>query len=132
LAAAPNVFAIESFIDELAHASKQDPIAFRLRMIDDPRLRHVLETVRDRSGWGRPRQRGHGFGAACSIYHGTHIAEVAEVTVSSRREVKVERVWAAVDAGRLEQSDGAPNQIESGIQQASSWTLLEETEAPRQ
>jgi CO/xanthine dehydrogenase Mo-binding subunit len=67
-----------------------------------------------------------GFGAACSIYHGTYIAEVAEVTVSSRREVQVERAWARVDAGRT----GAPrrerNQIESGIQQAASWTLLEE------
>ena len=83
LAAAPNVFAIESFLDELAHASKQDPIAFRLRMIDDPRLRHVLETVRDRSGWNsRWREPGYGFGAACAIYHGTYIAEIAEVSVS--------------------------------------------------
>jgi CO/xanthine dehydrogenase Mo-binding subunit len=127
LAAAPNVFAIESFVDELAVASKQDSIAFRLHMIDDPRLRHVLETVRDRSGWDRREcQPGRGFGAACSIYHGTYIAEVAEVTVSSGGEVKLERVWAAVDAGRLVHPDGARNQIESGIQQGASWTLLEE------
>lgn len=127
LAAAPNVFASESFIDELAHASKQDPIAFRLRMIDDPRLRHVLETVRDRSRWdGRSRQAGRGFGAACAIYHGTYIAEVAEVSVSTDGRVKLERAWAAVDAGRLVHPDGARNQIESGIQQAASWTLLEE------
>jgi nicotinate dehydrogenase subunit B len=127
LAAAPNVFAIESFLDELAHASQQDPIAFRLRMIEDPRLRHVLETVRDRSGWnGRPREPGHGFGAACAIYHGTYIAEVAEVRVSPDGKVKLERVWAAVDPGRLVHPDGARNQIESGIQQAASWMLLEE------
>jgi len=127
LAAAPNVFAIESFIDEIAHASKQDPIAFRLRILDDPRLRHVLETVRDRSGWDRrSREPGRGFGAACSIYHGTYIAEVAEVSVSSGGHAKLERVWAAVDAGRLVHPDGARNQIESGIQQAASWTLLEE------
>lgn len=127
LAAAPNVFAIESFVDELAHAAKQDPIAFRLKAIDDPRLRHVLETVRDRSGWDQcARQAGHGFGAACAIYHGTYIAEVAEVSVSSGGQVTLERVWAAVDAGRLVHPDGARNQIEGGIQQAASWTLLEE------
>jgi len=127
LAAAPNVFAIESFVDELAHASKQDPIAFRLRMIDDPRLRHVLETVRDRSGWDRrPREPGRGFGAGCCIYHGAYIAVVAEVGVSSDGHTKLERVWAAVDAGRLVHPDGARNQIESGIQQTASWTLLEE------
>jgi nicotinate dehydrogenase subunit B len=127
LAAAPNVFAIESFLDELAHASQQDPIAFRLRMIDDPRLRHVLETVRDRSGWDRrAREAGRGFGAACTIYHGTYIAVVAEVAVSSDGRARLERVWAAVDAGRLVHPDGARNQIESGIQQTASWTLLEE------
>jgi CO/xanthine dehydrogenase Mo-binding subunit len=127
LAAAPNVFAIESFLDELAHASKQDPIAFRLRILEDARLRHVLETVRDRSGWNRrSHESGRGFGAACAIYHGTYIAEVAEVSVSSTGQVKLERVWAAVDPGRLVHPDGARNQIESGIQQAASWTLLEE------
>src|ERR1019366_2721269 len=51
LSAAPNVFAIESFMDELARTSNQDPIAFRLRHADDPRLRRVLEAVRERSGW---------------------------------------------------------------------------------
>ncbi len=127
LAAAPNVFAIESFLDELAHASKRDPIDFRLRMIDDARLRSVLETARDRSGWKRrKREAGHGFGVACAIYHGTYVAEVAEVKVSSDGQVRLERVWAAVDAGRLVHPDGARNQIESGIQQAASWTLLEE------
>lgn len=127
LAAAPNVFAIESFLDELAHASKQDPIAFRLRMLEDARLRHVLETVRDRSGWNnRPREAGRGFGAACAIYHGTYIAEVAEVRVSPDGHVRLEKVWAAVDPGRLVHPDGARNQIESGIQQAASWMLLEE------
>jgi CO/xanthine dehydrogenase Mo-binding subunit len=127
LAAAQNVFAIESFLDELAHASKQDPIAFRLRMLDDTRLRHVLETVRDRSGWNiRTREPGHGFGAACAIYHGTYIAEVAEVRVSPDGMVRLEKVWATVDPGRLVHPDGARNQIESGIQQAASWMLLEE------
>jgi CO/xanthine dehydrogenase Mo-binding subunit len=127
LAAAPHVFAIESFIDELAHASGQDPIAFRLRHIDDARLRRVLETVCERSGWtDRPRAVGRGFGAACAVYHGTSVAQVAEVVVGSGGAVRLERVWCAVDAGRLVHPDGARNQIEGGIQQAASWTLLEE------
>ena len=73
-----------------------------------------------------PARAGRGFGAACAIYHGTYIAEVAEVSVSADGAVRLQRVWAAVDPGRLVHPDGARNQIESGIQQAASWTLLEE------
>jgi len=127
LAAAPNVFAIESFVDEVAHASRQDPIAFRLRHADDARLRRVLETVSARSRWDqRPRDAGRGFGVACAVYHGTYVAEVAEVTVAVNGRARLERVWCAVDAGRLVHPDGARNQIEGGVQQAASWTLLEE------
>jgi len=127
LAAAPHVFAIESFIDELAHVSRQDPIAFRLRSVDDARLRRVLETVRARSNWERRlREPGRGFGVACALYNGTYVAEVAEVTVAPIGRVSVDRVWCAVDAGRLVHPDGARNQIEGGVQQAASWSLLEE------
>jgi len=127
LGAAPNVFAIESFIDELSRASGQDPIAFRLKMIEDARLRRVLETVRERSDWDRrPRKPGRGLGVACAVYHGTYIAEVAEVVVASSGRVRLERVWCAADPGRLVHPDGARNQLEGGIQQAASWTLLEE------
>jgi nicotinate dehydrogenase subunit B len=126
LAAAPNVFAIESFMDELAHASSQDPIAFRLRHIDDERLKRVIETVRERSGWQtRVRKPDYGFGMACAIYHGTYVAQIAEVCIGSGGRVLLERVWCAVDAGELIWPDGARNQIEGGIQQAASWALLE-------
>jgi CO/xanthine dehydrogenase Mo-binding subunit len=127
LAAAPHVFAIESFIDELAHAGGQDPLDFRLRLIDDHRLRRVLETVRERSGWDRrARDAGRGYGVACVVYHGTAVAQVAEVVVAPSGGVRLERAWCAVDPGRLVHPDGARNQIEGGIQQAASWTLLEE------
>ena len=127
LAAAPHVFAIESFVDELAHAARQDPLAFRLRLIDDHRLRRVLETVRERSRWDhQPRQAGRGFGVACAVYNGTAVAQVAEVVVAPSGRVGLERVWCAVDPGRLVHPDGARNQIEGGIQQAASWTLMEE------
>lgn len=129
LAAAPNVFAIESFVDELAHASGQDPIAFRLRHVGDPRLRRVIEMVRDRSGWeSRSLPAGSGLGMACAIYHGTYIAQVAEVSVAPLGVPRLERVWCAVDPGRVIWEDGARNQIEGAIQQAASWTLLERLE----
>lgn len=116
----------KSFIDELAHAARQDPIAFRLALVDDPRLPRVLETVRVMSDWHLVREARHGLGVACAIYHGTYIAEIAEVSVALNGQAHLERVWCAVDAGRLVHPDGARNQIEGGIQQAASWTLLKE------
>ncbi len=127
LAAAPNMFAIESFMDELARASQQDPIAFRGRHIEDAWLRATLDSVRTLSGWERRKaDAGHGFGVACAVYHGTSVAQVAEVTVADSGLVHLERVWCAVDCGRLVHPDGAQNQIEGGIQQAASWTLHEQ------
>lgn len=128
LAAAPNVFASESFIDELASLAGVDPLELRLRHATDPRLRRVLETVGEMSNWPeRPRGDGHGFGLAATIYHGTYCAEVAEVYVSQSGKVRLGRVFAAVDPGRLVHPDGARSQIEGGIVQAMSWTLFEET-----
>ena len=79
LAAAENVFAIESLVDEIAAARKEDPLELRLRNTHDPRLRAVLQAVAQRSGWrDRPRGEGRGFGLACTLYaHGTYIAQVA-------------------------------------------------------
>ncbi len=126
LAAAENVFAIESFVDELAHASKQDPLAFRLRHVEDPRLRRVMKRAAEVSGYGRklPEHRGHGL--ACTLYHGTYVAQVAEVEVASSGAVRVLRVWCVVDPGLVINPDGVRNQVEGGIQQSASWTLLEE------
>lgn len=126
LAAAANVFAIESFIDELAHAASADPFDFRLRHVHDPRLARVLGAARNQSRWDdRPRDLGVGFGVACAIYHGTYVAEVARVSVDGTGKVRLERVWCAADPGRLVHPDGAKNQLEGGIQQSASWTLLE-------
>lgn len=126
LAAAENVFAIESFVDELAHASGQDPLAFRLRHVDDARLRRVMERVAEVSGYGKkvPERRGRGF--ACTLYHGTYVAQVAEVEVSASGAVRVVQVWCVVDPGLVVNPDGVRNQVEGGIQQSASWTLLEE------
>lgn len=127
LAAAPNTFAVESFMDELAHLAGADPLEFRLRHTDDQRLRRVLEHVAERSRWGRRGDRkGHGMGLACTIYHATYVAEVVEVSVSPGGVVRLEKAWCAIDPGAVVNPDGVRNQTEGGIQQAASWTLLEE------
>ncbi|HEY3219021.1 MAG TPA: molybdopterin cofactor-binding domain-containing protein [Candidatus Limnocylindria bacterium] len=126
LAAAENVFAIESFMDELAHASGQEPLAFRLAHVEDDRLRRVYERVAAMSAWGRASEARRGLGIAGTIYHGTYIAEVAEVEVAQSGRVQVIGVWAAIDPGRTLNPDGVRNQTEGGIQQSTSWTLLEE------
>jgi nicotinate dehydrogenase subunit B len=126
LAAAENIFAIESFMDELAHASGQEPLAFRLAHVEDPRLRRVYERVAEMSGWGRAAGQRRGLGIAGTIYHGTSIAEVAEVAVTKGGLVQLIGVWAAVDPGQTVSPDGVRNQTEGGIQQSASWTLFEE------
>jgi len=126
LAAAENVFAIESFVDELAVLSQQDPLAFRLRHITDGRFRRVVERVGQLSGWtGRPGNR-RGRGIACTVYHDTYVAQVAEVEVSLSGAVRLVKVWCVVDPGQTVNPLGVRNQIEGGIQQSASWTLKEE------
>ena len=126
LAAAENVFAIESFVDELAHAAGQDPVAFRLRHLDDARLKATIEAVAKRSGWDRKPIARRGLGIACTIYHGTPVAEVADVEVSDEGVVRIVAVWAVIDPGFVINPEGVRNQVEGGIQQSASWTVFEE------
>ncbi len=125
LAASENVFAIESLMDELAYDSGQDAVAFRVRHLDDARLRRVLERVAERAGWGTPRGERRGLGVACTNYHGTKVAQAAEVEVSSSGVVRVLRMWAVVDPGSVVNPDGVRNQIEGGMQQSASWAVFE-------
>ena len=126
LAAAENVFAIESFMDELAARVGADPLEFRLRHIDDANLRRVLERVAELAGWGQKLDTGRGLGLACTTYHGTRIAEAALVEVPPTGRVRLVAVWAVVDPGPVINPDGVRNQVEGGIQQSASWTLFEE------
>jgi CO/xanthine dehydrogenase Mo-binding subunit len=126
LGAFANVFAIESFMDELAETAGEDPVAYRLSLTSDPRAREVIETAAEMSGWiGAPTGEGRarGFGFARYKNRAAYAAMVAEVEVDE--EVRVTRVWAAVDAGLVINPDGAANQIEGGIIQATSWALKE-------
>jgi CO/xanthine dehydrogenase Mo-binding subunit len=127
LGAYANVFAIESFMDELAQAANADPVAFRLRHLGDSRARAVIEAAARRaswSGWVPNEGRGHGIGFAKYKNLGAYCAAVAEVEVS--HEVRVNRLILAVDVGLVINPDGVRNQIEGGAIQSTSWTLKEQ------
>ena len=127
LGAHANVFAIESFMDELAAAANADPVAFRLRHLADDRARHVCEQAARLSRWAeRPAGgEGHGLGFAFARYKNRagYLAVAIEVEVDEA--VRVRRVWAVADAGSVVHRDGLMNQIEGGIVQALSWCLKE-------
>ncbi len=125
-----NVFALESFMDELAAAAGADPVEFRLRHTKDARVRAVIEAAAQRAGW-RPGARGdggRGRGFAFARYKnlGCYCAVVADVEVDrATGRVRVGKAVAVVDAGQIVNPDGVVNQIEGGIIQSASWTLKE-------
>lgn len=124
-------FVAQSFIDELAVAAGKDPLQFRLDLLGTPRaveengrmiydagrMRGVLESVRDRSGWGkRALPAGHGLGVAFHFSHRGYFAEVVEASVSSRGGVRVHAVWAVGDIGRqIVNPSNAINQVQGSI-----------------
>lgn len=126
LGATANVFAIESFVDDLARERGEDPLAWRLRHASDARARAVLESAARRAAWGTPLAgEGHGRGIAWARYKGAgaYCAAVAEVELT--HEVRVRRLVLAVDVGLAVNPDGVANQVEGGAIQATSWTLKE-------
>ena len=133
LGAYHNIFTIESFIDELAFAAHADPVAFRLRHLDDPRARAVIERAAQRFGWHvDPATRTHpnGVGFAFAMYKNLMAYCAIAVEIAFDRDtghVTIERVVSAVDCGQIVNPDGVRNQVEGGIIQSSSWTLFEAT-----
>lgn len=128
LGAYANLFAMESFMDELADKAGIDPYEFRLMHLDDERAKAVVQKVRQLTQ-GQKMAPGLGMGLAFSRYENTktYSAVVAKVAVDpQQRTVQVQKMWAAVDAGETINSDGLKNQIEGGMIQSASWTLKEE------
>ncbi|OBA75431.1 hypothetical protein A5641_25765 [Mycobacterium sp. 1554424.7] len=126
LGAFVNVFAAESFMDELAAAADRDPVEFRLAHLSDPRGQAVLRAAAGRAGWAswtRQESVGRGIGYARYKNSAAYCAVVAEV--EAVEQVRVRRLVIAVDAGLIINPDGAANQIEGGAIQATSWTLKE-------
>jgi isoquinoline 1-oxidoreductase beta subunit len=143
-----NVFAVNSFIDEIAARSGADPYQLQYELLGDPReveielplrgrrgrprwhrgrLRRVLETVATESGWGQPLEKGRGRGIACAYFKSTYAAHVAEVSVDSNGEVRVHRIVAAVDCGRVINPDGVEAQVEGaaidGVATVFKWQI---------
>ena len=127
-----NVFAIESFMDELAAAAGADPVAFRLAHLTDPRARQVLNEAAHMAGWDtRGRRDGTGYGVGVARYSGVagYCATVAEVEADT--DIRLRRLWLAVDVGRVINPDGVINQVEGGAVQSASWTLREQVRFDR-
>ncbi|MGE0556035.1 MAG: molybdopterin cofactor-binding domain-containing protein [Gemmatimonadales bacterium] len=108
-------FAVESFIDELAHAAGKDPVRFRLDLLTAaPRHRRVLETVAALAGWDQPAAPGRFRGVAVHESFGSIVGQVAELSVDEGK-IRVHRVWCAIDCGRVVHPDTVVAQMESGI-----------------
>ncbi|WP_193610797.1 molybdopterin cofactor-binding domain-containing protein [Nocardioides lijunqiniae] len=120
-----NVFAIESFMDELAIAAGADPVDFHLAHLDDDRAAHVVRRAAELGGWGTPLpdETGRGLGFARYKDKGAWCAVVAEVAVD--HAVRVRRLTVVADIGLVVNPDGARNQLEGGATQATSWTTTE-------
>lgn len=123
-----NVFAIETFMDEMASAAGVDSVAFRLRHLSDARAIAVIEAVARMADW-QPHAsgdgtRGRGFAFARYKNIGNYAAVIAEVAIE--KTVRVSKIYAAIDCGCIVNPDGVLNQIQGGIIQATSWVLKEE------
>jgi isoquinoline 1-oxidoreductase beta subunit len=110
-----NAFAIESFMDEMALAAGKDPYEFRRGLLTGhPRLKHVLERAAEMAGWGKPLPAGRALGIAVMEGYGTSMAQVAEVSVAGKT-VRVHRVVAAADLGRMVNPNIVRQQLEGSI-----------------
>jgi CO/xanthine dehydrogenase Mo-binding subunit len=129
-----NVFAMESFVDELAAAAGADPVEYRLRHLSDPRARAVIELVAEKAGW-RPGAEsdgtsGHGIAFAQLKNRYAYFAIVIELSIDP--DIHVTRAVCAIDVGQAINPDGVINQVEGGIIQAISWTLKEQVRFDRE
>ncbi len=129
-----NVFAVESFMDELAAAAGIDPLAFRLRHLDTNDFRHqrlaaVLNAAAEKAGWGATAPAGRARGIACCVDADTVVAEVAEVSYDEETgKIRVHQVTAAMDCGLTINPDGARAQIEGNVMWGVGSSLIEEVE----
>jgi CO/xanthine dehydrogenase Mo-binding subunit len=111
-----NVFVVESFIDELAAAAKQDPVAYRLGLLEaNPRAKAVLQLAANKAGWGQSLPPRQGRGVSFQNAFGTYMAQIADVEVDASGEVRVKRVVCALDCGVVINPDTVIAQVQSAI-----------------
>ncbi|MGB7394660.1 MAG: molybdopterin cofactor-binding domain-containing protein, partial [Pricia sp.] len=128
LGAYANVFAIECFMDELAHKAAKDPVDFRLMHLDDERAKACLQRLKDKT-LDVALKKGEGLGFSFGRYknEGSYCAVAALVEVDgSNGAVRTKKMWAVIDAGETINPDGLKNQTEGGLIQSASWALKEE------
>ncbi len=130
LGAYVNVFAIESFMDELAKSARLDPVDFRLRHLQDERARAVIHAAAADFGWSHRVADGDDCGCGFAFARYKNLAAYCAIAMQVRVEpesgrIRIERVSAAVDTGEVINPDGVRNQIEGAILQSLSWTLFE-------
>lgn len=130
LAATANHFARESHVSELAHMVDMDPVAFRLKNLDDPRLRDVVQKAADRFDWPGPKHgSGRGVGIACGFEKGGYVATCAEVAVDkSSGNVRIVRAVTAFDCGAIVNPNGLRNQVAGALVQGVGGALFEAIE----
>ena len=111
-----NVFVVESFVDELAVAAKQDPVAYRRALLDkSPRARVALDLAAEKAGWGQPLPARVGRGVSVQFVFGSYMAQVAEVEVAKDGTVSIRRVVCAVDCGTVVNPNTVQAQVQSAV-----------------
>jgi nicotinate dehydrogenase subunit B len=128
LGAAANIFALESFMDELAHRQSTPPLAFRRAHLEDPRALAVLAALERQIAARPPLADGHGRGIAYAQYKNrmTRVAVSVELEVTDRAEIRLHDAQIVADAGRIIDADGLTAQLEGGFLQAASWAIYEQ------
>ena len=121
---------MESFLDELIHKSGSDPVDFRIKNLEDPRAKAVLEKLGEKSGWkSRQKSSNNGFGIAYSRYKNStsYFAVLAEIEIDkTAKSYRLKKLTGVIDSGLVINPDGLRNQTEGGMIQSASWTMLEE------
>ncbi|MEZ5044510.1 MAG: molybdopterin cofactor-binding domain-containing protein [Saprospiraceae bacterium] len=128
LGAFANIFAIESFMDELAEKSEQEALAFRLKHLQDQRAIEVIQEIQKMTASLSPgKEEGIGFAFCRYKNNAAYCAMAAQVHVDlTQKTVKLLKMWVAIDVGEVINLDGIKNQVEGGVLQAAAWTLKEE------
>jgi isoquinoline 1-oxidoreductase beta subunit len=121
-----NAFITESFVDEVAHAAGKDPVEFRRGLLDNKSWLNVLNMAAEKGDWGKPLPKGSGRGIAINACFGSITAHVAEVTVSPRGKLKVDRIVVVLDTGHAVHPDNIAAQNEGGVAYALSAMLYGE------
>ncbi len=129
LGAYGNIFASESFMDELAKATEIDPFEFRIKNLDNPRAIEVIETLKRKSNWeNKDQSDAVGYGLAFAQYKNSasYYAVLAEIHKSPKEgKFRLQKLTGVIDSGQCINPDGLINQTEGGMIQSASWTILE-------